>query len=211
MREGKEIKIYRMRMGEKMEGHIIDVVAKRTGIRLVDREKWQVFFSKDFSEYKGIKIGLGGKVDALGERIEIVGEDIVKYEYIIEVKHMGSYTVQKIEKDIPSWYLDQILAYAYLHQRGVIFGALCKNGYVVKISEYYELEGGIQKMLEGLDEMARLLIDGDKDGIQKFCQRVKKERIKEAVMVKKENFDYSRLEYRDVGQNAFRSSSFDLI
>ncbi len=209
MREGKEIKIYRMRMGEKMEGHIIDVVAKRTGISLVDRKKWQVFFSKDFSEYKGIKIGLGGRVDALGERIEIIGEDIVKYEYVIEVKHMRSYAAQEIEKEIPSWYLDQILGYAYLHQRGVIFGARCKDDYVVKIIEYYELESGIQKMLEGLNEMARLIIDGDKEGMEKFCLRAKEERIKEAMIDKKENFDYSRLEYGDVVQSVFRSSSID--
>ncbi len=36
-----------------------------------------------------------------------------------------------------------------------------------------------------------------------------KERIKEAVMDKKENFDYSRLEYRDVVQSALKSSSTD--
>jgi len=170
----------KMRLGKEIEGHLIEVTAKKTGVRLVDREKWQTFFSKDFSEYKGIKIGLGGKVDALGERIEIIGEDILRYEYVIEVKHMGSYAVQEIEKEIPSWYLDQILAYAYLHQKGVIFGALCKNDYVTKINEYYELESGIQKMLEGLNEMARLIIDGDRDGIEKFYQRVKSENTTKA-------------------------------
>jgi len=199
MQKIKGIKIYetdKMRLGKEIEPLIINKAAELEKVKLVDQENWQKFYKKIFTSYKGIEIGVGGRVDAFGEKIDIVGENIVVKRYVIEAKYMSSYATEEIKNEIPIWYKDQINAYMYINDVGAIFAALCKNGFFTQVIEYNENMSEIEEMLKGLERVAMLIIDNNVSELDKMAKNKKESKPKKVFLpsnISKENQELNKI------------------
>jgi predicted phage-related endonuclease len=183
----------KMKMGVQLEDYIISQVSKMCNINLIQKDDWQKYNIKIIDSIGDIPVAIGGKVDAIGERMNILKDESIQFDYyLLEVKYMPTYQASEIKNTIPVWYLDQVLSYIFIYQKHALFGALCADGWVVKEIRIDD-SNTTQSILDMNDKLMTIADAILKNQISKLNVK-NKESIQKKVIKKIENKD-TNLDY----------------
>jgi len=128
-------RIDRMNMGTFYEKQIIDYISSKLNMKTyykINKKNIEKYaFSIGENDYYII-----GRADGLIYASYTDGVNIYRYEYVLEVKNMISYSIKDFNETIPDYYIYQVQAYSYLYNLPVLFVAQCYDGYIFdKISK----------------------------------------------------------------------------
>jgi len=119
----------RMNMGVFYEKQIIDYISNKlnmkTYYKINKKNTEKYIFSIGEDDYYIV-----GRADGLIYASYTDGINIYRYEYVIEVKNMISYSIKDFDGTIPDYYIYQVQAYLYLYNLPVLFIAQCYDGYI---------------------------------------------------------------------------------
>ncbi|MEM5877355.1 MAG: hypothetical protein QXF12_00595 [Candidatus Aenigmatarchaeota archaeon] len=154
--------------GQKMEPIIISNAIKDLGLTPVDKDSWQQYKKVLVGNVDGYDIYIGGKVDALVEKMDFINNDMLVKKYILEVKYMPSHKSISFNGDIPDWYKYQVLSYMFMFGRNAIFYALMSDGFYYVEKYLLNEKNNIKIFVEEIKESVKRLLTGE---IMNFTNR----------------------------------------
>jgi hypothetical protein len=127
-----------MNAGKFIESYLVNQIGNVTGLSvkfIMNRENT----IKKILEIGDIDVYIRGRADGRAYATYMTNDKLIRYDYIIEVKHLITQSVNDKELII-NYYKPQILSYNILYNLPVIFYAILRDGFIFDIFYYDEVE-----------------------------------------------------------------------
>ncbi len=127
-----------MSTGRFIESYLINQVGNIVGLKInFIRNRENVI--KKILEVGDIDVYLKGRADGRAYGSYMIQDKLLRYDYIVEVKHLITQTIDSKETII-KYYKPQIISYNILYNLPVIFYAVLKDGFIFDIFYYNKVE-----------------------------------------------------------------------
>ncbi len=127
-----------MNAGKFVESYLVNQVGSAVGLNIKfikDREN----ILKKILEVGDIDVYIKGRADGRAYATYITNDKLIRYDYIIEVKHLITQSITNKETII-QYYKPQVFSYIILYDLPVIFYAVLKDGLIFEVFYYNENE-----------------------------------------------------------------------
>jgi len=127
-----------MSAGKFIESYLVNQVGSVVGLNIkfiMNREN----IIKKILEVGDIDVYIKGRADGRAYATYMIHDKLIRYDYVIEVKHLITQTINNKET-ILQYYKPQILSYNILYDLPVIFYAILKDGFIFEVFYYDESE-----------------------------------------------------------------------
>ncbi len=127
-----------MNIGKFVERYLINQVGNALGLSIHFVPNKQNI-TKKILEIKDIDVYLRGRADGRVYATYTSGDKLIRYDYVLEVKHLSTQTLRN-KDTIIDYYKPQIISYHILYGLPVLFYALLQDGFIFEIFGYDEEE-----------------------------------------------------------------------
>ncbi len=127
-----------MNIGKFVERYLINQVGNALGLSVHFVPNKQNI-TKKILEIGDIDVYLRGRADGRVYATYMADDKLIRYDYIVEVKHLSTQTI-KNKDTIIDYYKPQIVSYNILYELPVLFYALLQDGFIFEAFEYDEKE-----------------------------------------------------------------------
>ncbi len=127
-----------MNIGKFVERYLINQVGNALGLSIHFVPNKQNI-TKKILEIGDIDVYLRGRADGRVYATYMADDKLIRYDYIVEVKHLSTQTI-KNKDAIIDYYKPQIVSYNILYELPVLFYALLQDGFIFEVFEYDEKE-----------------------------------------------------------------------
>jgi hypothetical protein len=127
-----------MNLGTFVERYLVGQVGSTLGLN-IQLVKNKENITKKILELGDIDVYIKGRADGRAYATYIMNDKLIRYDYIIEVKHLITQTITNKE-NIIQYYKPQVISYNILYELPVIFYAILKDGFIFEIFYYDEVE-----------------------------------------------------------------------
>ena len=127
-----------MNAGKFIESYLVNQVGGVVGLNIkLIMNKENVI--KKILEVGDIDVYIKGRADGRAYATHMMNNKLIRYDYIIEVKHLITQTITSKETII-QYYKPQVLSYNILYNLPVIFYAILRDGFIFEVFYYNEKE-----------------------------------------------------------------------
>ena len=127
-----------MSAGKFIESYLVNQVCGVVGLNIkliMNKEN----IIKKILEVDDIDVYIKGRADGRAYGTYMIQDKIIRYDYVIEVKHLITQTITNKE-NIIQYYKPQVLSYNILYNLPVIFYAILRDGLIFEVFYYNEKE-----------------------------------------------------------------------
>jgi hypothetical protein len=127
-----------MSAGKFIESYLVNQVGSTVGLNIkfmMNKEN----IIKKIMEVGDVDVYIKGRADGRAYATYMMQDKLIRYDYVIEVKHLITQTITNKESII-QYYKSQIISYNILYDLPVIFYAVLKDGFIFEIFYYNEDE-----------------------------------------------------------------------
>jgi len=127
-----------MSAGKFIESYLVSQVGGVVGLNIkLIMNKENVI--KKILEVGDIDVYIKGRADGRAYATYMMHDKLIRYDYVIEVKHLITQTITNKE-NIIQYYKPQVLSYNILYNLPVIFYAILRDGFIFEVFYYNEKE-----------------------------------------------------------------------
>ena len=134
----KQTSLELMSLGTFVERYLVSQVGSALGLN-IQFVKNKENITKKILEIGDIDVYLRGRADGRVYATYMASDKLIRYDYIVEVKHLITHTLNNRE-EIVDYYKPQIISYHILYELPVLFYALLQNGFIFQVFNYDETE-----------------------------------------------------------------------
>jgi len=134
----KQASLDLMNLGTFVESYLVNQVGSAVGLNIkliMNKEN----IIKKIVEVEDIDVYIKGRADGRAYGTYMMHDKLIRYDYIIEVKHLITQTINNKETII-QYYKPQVISYNILYNLPVIFYAILKDGIIFEVFCYNENE-----------------------------------------------------------------------
>jgi hypothetical protein len=134
----KQASLDLMSLGKFVERYLVSQVGSTLGLN-IQFVKNKENITKKILEIGDIDVYLRGRADGRVYATYVANDKLIRYDYIVEVKHLITHTLNNREV-IVDYYKPQIVSYNILYELPVLFYALLQDGFIFQVFNYDEIE-----------------------------------------------------------------------
>jgi len=134
----KQVSLDLMNLGTFVESYLVNQVGSAVGLN-INFIKNRENIIKKILEVGDIDVYIKGRADGRACATYMIDDKLIRYDYIIEVKHLITQTITNKE-NIIQYYKPQVLSYNILYNLPVIFYAILRDGLIFEVFYYNEKE-----------------------------------------------------------------------
>jgi hypothetical protein len=134
----KQASLDLMSLGTFVERYLVSQVGSTLGLN-IQFVKNKENVTKKILEIGDIDVYLRGRADGRVYATYTFNEKLIRYDYIVEVKHLITQTI-KNKEIIIDYYKPQIVSYNILYELSVLFYAVLQDGFIFEVFNYNEIE-----------------------------------------------------------------------
>ncbi len=134
----KQVSLDLMNLGTFVESYLVNQVGSAVGLN-INFIKNRENIIKKILEVDDIDVYIKGRADGRAYATHMMNNKLIRYDYVIEVKHLITQTITNKE-NIIQYYKPQVLSYNILYNLPVIFYAILRDGFIFEVFYYNEKE-----------------------------------------------------------------------
>jgi hypothetical protein len=134
----KESSLDLMGLGKFVEKYLVNQVGSTLGLN-IQFVKNKENITKKILEIGDIDVYLRGRADGRVYATYMVDDKLIRYDYVVEVKHLISQNIRNKEIII-DYYKPQIVSYHILYELPVLFYAILQDGFIFEAFNYNKIE-----------------------------------------------------------------------
>jgi len=134
----KQASIDLMSLGTFVERYLVSQVGSTLGLN-IQFVKNKENITKKILEIGDIDVYLRGRADGRVYATYMANDKLIRYDYIVEVKHLITHTLNNREV-IVDYYKPQIVSYHILYELPILFYAVLQDGFIFEVFNYNETE-----------------------------------------------------------------------
>jgi len=134
----KQVSLDLMNLGTFVESYLVNQVGSAVGLN-INFIKNRENIIKKILEVDDIDVYIKGRADGRAYATYMMNNKLIRYDYVIEVKHLITQTITNKE-NIIQYYKPQVLSYNILYNLPVIFYAILRDGFIFEVFYYNEKE-----------------------------------------------------------------------